>query len=434
MSEKILIDNRPKSGRITNAALTPSGQDATLPASADSATKRLLIVAPHVVQYSSPLFRDIAQRNELALLVAYCSMQGAESGVDPGFGVKVSWDTPLLEGYPWVNVPNRALRPGLVQFFGLFNPGLWTLIRDEHFDAVLIAGYYFASAWIALAASKFQGVPALFVSDSHSLQSWRAPSGWKLRIKKLLLRRIFSLVDAVIVSSSGGIEYLKSLGFPAERVVLAPTAVDNKWWTEQAARADRNAARASWKIPPEATVALFCGKLQAWKAPMDLLQAFARASVPNSYLAFAGDGPERGNLERMANELGFADRVRFLGFLNQSQLPSAYRAADLFVLPSLFEPFGLVVNEAMLCGLPVAVSDRVGARFDLVRPDENGYVFPAGDVEALAVVLRGILADPEKRARMGAASRQRMETWSPREYAESFAHAVNLVAKEKTSR
>ena len=75
-------------------------------------------------------------------------------------------------------------------------------------------------------------------------------------------------------------------------------------------------------------------------------------------------------------ELGLEDRVRFLGFLNQSQLPSAYCAADLFVLPSLFEPFGLVVNEAMLCGLPVAVSDRVGARFDLVRPDENGYVFP----------------------------------------------------------
>ena len=146
---------------------------------------------------------------------------------------------------------------------------------------------------------------------------------------------------------------------------------------------------------------------------MDLLEAFARANVPNSYLVFAGDGPERSNLERRATELGLADRVRFLGFLNQSQLPSAYCAADLFVLPSLFEPFGLVVNEAMLCGLPVAVSDRVGAKFDLVRPDENGYVFPAGDVEALAAILRQILPDAEKRARMGAAARQRMETWSP---------------------
>ena len=232
-----------------------------------------------------------------------------------------------------------------------------------------------------------------------------------------------------MVSSSGGVEYLKSLGLPGNRVFLVPTAVDNDWWTEQATKADRGATRAAWNVPCEGTVALFCAKLQPWKGPMDLLEAFARAKIPNSYLVFAGDGPERSNLERKAAELGVVDRVRFLGFVNQSQLPSAYCAADLFVLPSLFEPFGLVVNEAMLCGLPVAVSDRVGARFDLVRADENGYLFPAGDVEALAAVLRQVLPDQEKRARMGVAARRRMETWSPREYVDSVVHAVNLVAK-----
>jgi glycosyltransferase involved in cell wall biosynthesis len=163
---------------------------------------------------------------------------------------------------------------------------------------------------------------------------------------------------------------------------------------------------------------------------MDLLEAFARANVPNSYLIFAGDGPERGNLESRTRELELSERVRFLGFLNQSQLPSAYCASDLLVLPSMFEPFGLVVNEAMLCGLPIAVSDRVGARFDLVRPDENGYVFPAGDVEALAAILRQILPDPEKRARMGVAARRRMETWSPREFTDSVVHAVQLATTD----
>ena len=151
----------------------------------------------------------------------------------------------------------------------------------------------------------------------------------------------------------------------------------------------------------------------------------------NSYLAFAGDGPERSNLERRATELGLADRVRFFGFLNQSQLPLAYLAADLFVLPSLFEPFGLVVNEAMLCGLPVAVSDRVGARFDLVRADENGYIFAAGDVDALAAILREILPNAEKRGRMGAAACRRMETWSPREYVEHVVRAIDQVAKNE---
>jgi glycosyltransferase involved in cell wall biosynthesis len=103
------------------------------------------------------------------------------------------------------------------------------------------------------------------------------------------------------------------------------------------------------------------------------------------------------------------------------------------VLPSLFEPFGLVVNEAMLCGLPVAVSDRVGARFDLVRPGENGYVFPAGDVEALAAILRQFLPDPEKKVYMGVAAQQRMETWSPQEYVEGMVRAVNSIANNSSS-
>jgi glycosyltransferase involved in cell wall biosynthesis len=391
--------------------------------------KRLLIVAPHVVQYSSPLFRHMAHHPELDLLVSYCSMQGAEAGVDSGFGVKVSWDTPLLEGYSWTYVPNRAWRAGSDHFFGLFNPGLWPLIRDGNFDAVLICGYYFATAWIALCAAKSFGVPVIFVSDSHGLQSWRARSAWRLRFKKRLVRWIFSLSQAVVVSSSGGVEYLKSLGYPANQISLAPTSVNNSWWIEETTKADRNAVRVAWGIPVEDSVALFCGKLQPWKGPADLLDAFARSRVPNSYLVFVGEGPERENLVRKSIELGIADRVRFLGFLNQSQLPSAYSAADVFVLPSMFEPFGMVVNEAMLCGLPVVVSDRVGARFDLVRPGENGYVFPAGDAEALAAVLRELLPDPEKRAHMGNAAKRRMETWSPREYTDGMVRAVEMVRR-----
>jgi glycosyltransferase involved in cell wall biosynthesis len=406
------------SARATNAECVSTGR-----------RRRILILASHVIQYSSPLFRRMAQDPRLELQIAYCTLQGAKPEIDPEFGVEVAWDTSVLEGYPWVHLPNRSPVPGLGRFFGLFNPGVWRLICKSHFDAAILPGYFYFTAWIAIAAAKWYGTPILFITDSHSLRSWRTQSPWKLRFKKWLVRRIFSLGNAILVSSSGGVEYLKSLGFSSDLIFLVPTAVDNDWWTERAATADRNATRAAWKIPAEGTVALFCAKLQPWKGPMNLLEAFARANVPNSYLVFVGDGPERSNLERRVTELGFADRVRFLGFLNQSQLPSAYCAADLFALPSLFEPFGLVVNEAMLCGLPVAVSDRVGARFDLVRPNENGYVFPAGDVEALTAILKEILPDATKRARLGAASRQRMETWSPREYVDSIVRAVTLLQK-----
>jgi glycosyltransferase involved in cell wall biosynthesis len=392
--------------------------------------RRIVILASHVIQYSSPLFKRMAQDPRLDLQIAYCTLQGATSSVDPEFGVKVKWDTSVLDGYPWVHLPNRSPVPGLGRFFGLFNPGMWGLIRKSHFDAAILPGYFYFTAWIAIAAAKWSGTPIIFLTDSHSLRSWNAQSPWKLRFKKWLVRHIFSLGNAIMVSSSGGVEYMKSLGFSSERVFLVPTAVDNDWWAEQASKVDRAAVRDIWKIPQDATAAVFCAKLQRWKGPMDLLEAFAQANFPNSYLVYAGDGPEKGNLERRAAALGLADRVKFLGFVNQSQLPSTYCASDFLVLPSLFEPFGLVVNEAMLCGLPVVVSDRVGAKFDLVRPEENGYVFPAGNVEALAAILQQIMSDPGKRARMSIEARRRMKTWSPSEYVDSIVRAVNIIAEK----
>ena len=419
---------------MSTGVLAVEGGDTKCAALIDAAhRRRLLMVGSHVVQYSSPTFRQIASDARIDLLVAYCSMQGAEPGIDPGFGVKVSWDTSLLEGYPWVYVSNRAPRPGLGRFFGLINPGLWKLIREGHFDAVLVSGYFYASAWICIVAAKWYGVPLMFITDSHSLRSWAARSKWKVRIKKAMVRRIFSLGKILLALSSGGVEHLEALGFSRESVVLTPYVVDNDWWAEQAAKIDRNAVRAAWRIPSNASVALFCAKLQPWKGPLDLLEAFARANVPDSYLVFAGDGSLRSSLEQRAAEMGVVNRVRFLGFMNQSQLPPVYCASDVLVLPSHYEPFGLVVNEAMLCGCPVAVSDRVGARFDLVRPGENGFVFPVGDVDALVAILKDILPDSEKQARMGAAARQRMTTWSPHEFADSVVRAVNLASAHKES-
>jgi glycosyltransferase involved in cell wall biosynthesis len=392
---------------------------------------RLLVVGSHVVQYSSPIFQKLAQDPRIEILVAYCSMQGAHPGVDPGFGVEVSWDTPLLEGYPWVHVPNRSARPGNGRFWGLFNPGFWKLIRDGKFDAVFVSGYSYASAWVAILAAKWYRVPILFTTEAHSLRSWAIQSKWKLHFKRFVVPRILSLCEILLAVSSGAADQSRALGFPGDRIVLSPYAVDNDWWIRQAALVDRDSVRRSWQVPASARVVLFCAKLQPWKAPLDALEAFVRANVPESNIVFAGEGPLRSSIEQRARELGVSTRVRFLGFVNQSQLPSVYCGADLLVLPSLYEPFGLVVNEAMLCGRPVAVSDRVGAKYDLVREKETGYVFPAGDVNALAAILREFFADHGERERMGRDARQRMATWSPREYVEGLVRAVELAVRRR---
>ncbi|MBI3669969.1 MAG: glycosyltransferase [Acidobacteria bacterium] len=389
---------------------------------------RVLVVCSHLVHYSSPVFRRIAEHPRVDLLVAYCSLQGAESGLDPEFGVEVSWDTPVLDAYSWTQVPNKALRPGLGRFFGLFNPGLWNLVRQGAFDSVWVSGYFYASAWVAILAAKWCRVPLIFTTDAHSLRTWKNRSAYRQRLKKLLVRHILGLGDVILAGSSGTVDYLKSLGLPKDRILMVRNVVDNDWWSARAAQVDREAIRSNWSVPPAAPVVLFCAKLQPWKRPQDLVEAFAKANVKDSFLVIAGDGPLRADLERQAQALGITERVRMLGFVNQSQLPGVYRAADLLVLPSEHEAFGLVVNEAMLCGCPAVVSDRVGAKFDLVRDGETGFVYPCGDVGALTQVLREVLPVCERLRQMGEAARRRMGTWSPREYVATLVEAVERTA------
>lgn len=384
---------------------------------------RLLLVCPNPVQYAAPQFRKMAKHPRLEILVAYSSLRGAEPSVDPGFGVAVAWDVPVLEAYPWIDLNSEPAKNGK-RSPSLFNRQLWNLICNGNFDAVYISGYYFRDAWIAMMAAKRAGVPLLFGTDAHSLKSWSAKSKFRQSLKKLVLRRIYGIPQIAMAGSSGSVEYLKSLGVPANRIVLTRMVVDNVWWMKQAELVDRAAIRASWNIPQEAAVLLYCAKLQPWKRPLDALQGFARAAVAGSYLLFAGDGPLKEDVEREARDLGVSERIRMLGFVNQSSLPGVYRASDLLILPSEYEPFGLVVNEAMLCGCPAVVSDQAGAKFDLVRDRETGLVYPCGEVEALAAILRDLLGDRERLRRMGNAARERMETWTPEQNVEAFVQAV----------
>ncbi len=393
---------------------------------------RVLLVGSHPVQYAAPLFRQMAEHPQLDILVAYCSLQGAEPGVDPQFGVPITWDIPLLEGYPWVHIPNKSPKPGIGRFFGLLNPGLWKLVRTGRFDAVVIfTGYVYASFWITVSAAKGKRTALLFVTDAHELRPLDGRR-WKVPIKRWLWPRLFRLADKTLALSSAGVTLMRSLGLPNGRVALLPYVVYNDWWLERAAAADREAVRAEWGVAGSDPVILFCAKLQPWKRPLDVLRAFAKASMPQAVLVYAGAGPLRAQLETEAAVLGMAERVRFLGFVNQSRLPAIYRAADLLVLPSESEAFGLVVNEAMLCGCPVAVSDRVGARHDLVRPGETGFVFPCGDVEALAGILRNALPDRARLQALGVAARRRMETWSPREYIQALVQAIESAVQSNT--
>lgn len=386
---------------------------------------RVLFVASHPVQYASPVFQKMAQHPQLDILVAYCSLQGAEPGVDPEFGLEVKWDVPLLDGYPWLQVRNNSLRPGLGRFFGLFNLDLWKLVRAGNYDAVILyTGYVYASFWIAATAARRSRTPILFGTDATSLEP-RSGQRWRVWIKKLFLPAVFRMATVAIAPSSATAEYLRSFGIAAERIVVTPFVVDNDYWTNRAAQVDRDAVRSTWGCSNGEPVVLFCAKLQPWKRPQDVLQAFAKADLADARLIMAGEGSMREQLGAEAKRLGIAERVKFVGFVNQSQLPALYRSADVMVLPSEYDPCPVVVCEAMLCGCPVILSDRIRGRFELVRPGETGFIYPCGDIDALATILRQALSNRRQLHRMGESARVRLDTWSPAENIQALLLAVD---------
>jgi glycosyltransferase involved in cell wall biosynthesis len=374
---------------------------------------RILLVCTHPVQYATPVFRQMALDSRLDILVAYCSLQGAEASVDEEFGHEVEWDVPLLDGYPWIHVQNRAPRPGVARFFGLINPGLWRIVRRGSYDAVLLfTGYRYSSFWITVLAAKLNNTAVLFGTDATSIQP-RVRAWWKPLIKHFVLSRIYRLADGKWAASAAGKDFLKSLKVPEEHIGIAPLVVDNDWWTARAGEVDRSAVRRSWGVPETALIVLFCAKLQPWKRPQDLLRAFARAGVPEARLVFAGTGPLAGTLVSEAEQLGISNRVHFIGFQNQTHLPAVYCSADLFVLPSEYDACPAVVCEAMLCGLPVILSDEIRGRFELIDPGHTGFIFRCRDVEDLARLLREAMADPVRLGVMGTAAREAMKNCSP---------------------
>jgi len=386
---------------------------------------KLLLISTHAVQYSSPVFRVMAQHPRLAIEVAYCSLQGAQCGVDPEFGREVKWDVPLLDGYPWKEVPNRSLRPGFGRFFGFVNPGLWRMIRNGHYDAVVLyTGYRYASFWIALAAAKLSSAKVIFGTDASSIQP-RDGARWKLWLKPRILSRIYRFADSAFAASLAGKEYLMSLGLPEKKIGIVPLVVDNDWWLARANDVDRAAVRAKWGVPESAAVVICAAKLQPWKRPQDVLRAFARAAVPDSHLVFAGDGPLASALEQEAAQLGVRDNVHFLGFQNQSAMPDNYCAAHLFVLASQYDPCPAVVCEAMLCGVPVAISSEIRGRRELIDERETGFIFNCRDVDSLAAILRSALADRDRLEELGAAARRKMDSCSPQTNVRDFVRLLD---------
>lgn len=390
---------------------------------------RLGYLVSHPVQYQAPLLRLLAQRPEIDLKVYFLSNMSTGKHFDRQFGRDIEWDVPLLDGYAheFLGAAGETVEPSR-----LHNVRIEDVLRRDRIEVLWQHGWGYATLLRALWRARTLGVKILMRGESTITQESGNPV--KRVLKDRFLRWCFSRVSGFLCIGGLNREFYRSYGIAEDRLFDVPYAVDNAFFQARLAEASarRESFRASLSLAPERPILLFAGKLVEHKGVEDLWNAYVQlspdgVSEPEAQLLFVGDGSERPRLEALARQRGWSG-VQFLGFRNQTELPAFFDLCDVFVMPSRFEPWGLIVNEVMNAGKPIVCSDCVGCVPDLIKEGENGLLFRTGDAAHLAERLRTLISDPALRAQMGLRSRERIAKWSFQEDIDGILQAVSRVA------
>ncbi len=367
---------------------------------------RVAVVTTHPIQYQVPWLQKLAARDGIDLQVFFAMLPDkAEQGRE--FGVAFEWDLPLLEGYRYTVLENRSPSPSTTSFNGCDTPQIYQELRRGRFDAVIVNGWVVRTCLQALLACRRLGIPCIVRGEANGL---RPRAFWKRGLHRILLGQY----AAFLTIGSNNRRYYQDRGIDARRMFATPYCVDNDRFGKAAddwrARIGRAALCERFGLVADKPTFLFSGKFVDKKRPGDIVDAvrtLADADPPGFQILMVGEGPLGQALREKAKGLP----IHFSGFLNQSEITAAYAVADCLVLPSdSGETWGLVVNEAMACGLPALVSNQVGCAVDVIEAGRTGDCFPCGDVGELARLMAFYARKPETLREMGREARRRIDS------------------------
>lgn len=384
------------------------------------------IFCTHPIQYKAPLFRILSLRNNLDLIVYYYSNLGLIKRDHKYHGVVHAWDIPLLDGYSYKFLPNmindskwniNSIQPYL-------NISIIKELYREKFDAIIIHSYQYPSDWIAFLIAKFIKTSILFYGEIYP-RNYQALS---IRIaRKILHRTMLRGSDACLgIGSVAMDEFRFEYNISEEKLFLAPYAVDNDYFISSSAhwKLRKKEIKSKYRIPKDIPVVLCVAGMVPKKRQQDLIAAMKMLNIP-ARLILVGHGPLYDQVYDFCQN-NLPDAI-LTGFINQSEIPMYYAMADIFVLPSLWEEFGLVVNEAMCAGLPIVASNTIAATRDLVIEGENGFTFVPGDISTLAHHLRILLDDKVMRYRFGQRSLEIISGWNYQQTVAGIQKALDYV-------
>jgi glycosyltransferase involved in cell wall biosynthesis len=354
---------------------------------------RVVLLTEIPAPYRIPLFNALAERVELEVVFLAARNPDRPYGLHEEefrFRRRVLPHRDLTLGHRWL----------------VLNRGVVGALRRA--DAIVVGGWNQPAFWLALAWARTTRTPAIGWVESTlgDRRSDRAD-----RAKRLLA----GACSGFIVPGAAAREYVRAFA-PDARIEVAPNAVDNALFASRVG--DREAIRAELGL--EGCCFLYVGRLAPEKGVDVLLQAFEGI---DGDLLLAGAGPEEGRLRALA-----PPRTRFLGHVDRDELPAWYAAADVLVLPSLSEPWGMPLNEAAAAELPLIATDAVGGARELVESGRNGFVVSAGEASELHDALERIAGDGCFRRAAGQHSRDLASQLTPDRWADSVARLVNDLA------
>lgn len=346
---------------------------------------KLSVFATHPVQYQVPIWKGLAEHDSLDVKVNYFSDISIRGGVDPQFGIAVAWDVPLLEGYAsnFVSKTANITRP-----YSIFIPDVYQLLKRQKPDVILVQGYVHGFILQLIFAARKLGIK--IINRAEFSDGLCDRSLLKAAARNAYLRWFYRRMDALCYIGQSARKHLERF-VENERLFFSPYSIDASRIRNEdyKSSASRNDLRHRIGASDDDFVILFAGKLMGLKRLMLLLDAIDHMNKNGFIVVIVGDGPLREQVRRRCEQV-LANKWFMAGFVNQSEIGQYYAAADVLVLPSMRETWGLVVNEAMTFGVPAVVSDTVGCAPDLVLPGVTGAIFKSGDANALADAIEAV--------------------------------------------
>lgn len=284
----------------------------------------------------------------------------------------------------------------------------------------IVYGHYHPMFKWAIFLSKIFNKNLVLTSDATSEQGIAGSNGMILKFKPFAFRTLYnSIADALFVPSNASLQFFTTIGIEPKNIVLTPYSVNEIILHSLYDQANLTRLQSFYQLPDQARIILFCGKFINRKRPQDLLEALAKIGNSSTYLIMIGDGPMRQELAVLSEQLNIQENVLFPGLIDYTDLPNYYKFANVLVVPSEHEPYGLTVNEAMICGLPVIASNAVGAAVDLIEEGITGFTYPVGDIAELTKKIKAILDNPSLKDTVTTNAQLKMQHWSSQSNADA---------------